>query len=565
MSSSAARISGSKLAGSVLLAALFVLIAAPVVAVFYGSFRTDAPGTPGAAFTLANWQTAYLAPTYLQALGRTVLLALVVSAAAVAIGGGLAWIVARTDTPARGSLALLLLVPLMISNLVTTLAWIALAAPNAGFINTAVRHWTGIRTVFDIYSFAGIVLVHVLHYSSFAFLALFAALRAIDASLEEASYMVGVGRFATAWRMTLPLISPTLATSFLMIFVFVAENFSVPTLLGTPVGFQTLPAMIYQAMAVEPAQPTLAAACGTVLLWVALFGAILQRRITAHAKNYATITGKSTRPRLVHLGAWRYATLAVVLLYLLFAVVLPYLALLLGSFMSFLTANFRPSVFTLANYRALFTPDNLVPLENSLLLAGVGGFGLTLAYVLLSHALARLPRRWSGAAEFVTIIPTAIPALILGVGLIWTFVGLPLPIYGTMAILVIAYFLRNLGTGLRQANTAFGQVSAELSEAARMTGASRFGALFEIVLPIIRPAMLSLWTLLFIVIFMEVSATILLYVPATRTLSTVLWNDMGSGSQPRAFAIAVAQASLIFVILFATNRQFGALRAAISS
>jgi iron(III) transport system permease protein len=549
-----------RIGSALLLALLLIMILVPVAYVFYGSFRTGAPGAANAGFTIDNWRTAYLSPIYLSALGNTVLLGVVVAILSLVVGGALAWIVARTNTVARHQLAILIIIPLMISNLTTTLAWIALAAPNAGFINAYVRALTGVRTVFNIYSFGGIVLVHVLHYASFAFLGLFAALRSIDASLEEASYMLGVGPLRTSFRMTLPLIAPTIATSFLVIFVFVAENFSVPTLLGTPVGFQTLPSLIFFNMAITPAQPMLAAASGTMLLWVALAGTMLQRRISSRASRYVTVTGKGTSLRLVRLGAWRFATFAFVMLFLLLAVVLPYLALVLGSFMSFLTPNLRPSVFTLDNYRTLFVGDNLRPVINSLVLSVGGGLGLTIVYVLLCYALSRMRSTWGRVADYVTIIPTAIPALILGVGLIWTFVGMSAPIYGTMAILVIAYFLRNIGYGVRHANNAFNLVSGDLTEAARMTGASGLRAFWDISIPIMRPSILSLWTMLFVFIFMEVSATILLYTPATRTLPTVLWNYMGSGSQPQAFAVAVAQATLIFIILFISDRKFGTLR-----
>lgn len=554
-----------RLAGFLFVAFLLVVVITPVAYVFYGSFRTDSPGAPGTGFTWANWETAYTSPIYLTALGNTVLLGVIVAILSLVVGGALAWIIARTDTPGRNTFALLIVVPLMISNLITTLAWIALAAPNAGFINAYVRMFTGIRTVFDIYSFTGIVMVHVLHYAAFAFLALFAAIRSIDASLEEASYMLGVGPLRTSIRMTLPLIAPTIATTFLVIFIFVAENFSVPTLLGAPVDFQTLPSMIFFNMAVTPTQPTVAAASGTMLLWIALIGTVLQRRLTSRANRYVTVTGKGSRNRVARLGVWRYFTCGFIVLYLLLAVGLPYLALVLGSLMNFLTPRLRPEVFTLDNYATFLVGDNVTPLLNSLGLSIFGGLGLTIVYVLLSYLIGRIRSRWAFAADYITIIPTAVPALILGIGLIWTFVGFPLPIYGTMAILVIAYFLRNIGYGVRHSNNAFAQVSPDLSEAARMSGATPLRALWDIALPIIRPSILSLWTMLFIFIFMEISATILLYTPDTRTLPTVLWNYMGSGSQPRAFAVAVVQATLIFVILFVTDRRFGTLRTSLDS
>jgi iron(III) transport system permease protein len=537
-----------------------LLILAPVGFIFYGSFQAAAPGAPDGGFTLGNWAEAYTSQTYLVALGNTVALAVTVAVLSIALGGMLAWIITRTDAPWGAQLALLLLVPLMISNLVTTLAWIALAAPNAGFINAYVRGWTGIRTIFNIYSFSGIVLVHVLHYTSFAFLAFFAALRSIDSSLEEASYILGAGPWRTSLRMTLPLISPTIATTFLVIFVFVCENFSVPTLLGTPIGFQTLPSLIYFNMEVTPSRPTLAAAAGTMLLWVAVLGTVWQRHIASRAGRYVTVGGKGSQPRVTRLGKWRYVATGFVVFYIFLAVGLPYAALILGSFLKFLTANLRPSAFTLDNYLVLFDSDNFTPVRNSLLFGAGGGLLMTFVYLLISYLMMRTRNRFGALVDYITIIPTAIPALILGVGLIWTFVGLPIPIYGTAAILMIAYFIRYIGYGVRHSTNAINQVSGDLTEAARISGASPLRALRDILIPIIQPSILSLWTVLFIFIFMEVSATILLYSPSTRTLPTMLWTQMGSGSQTRAFAIAVVQATIIFVVLIVADRKFGTLK-----
>ena len=539
-----------------------LLILAPVGTIFYGSLRTDAPGSPDAGFTFANWVKVYSAPDYLAALLNTMLLAATVAMLSVLVGGLMAWIIARTDAPGRHVLARLVVLPLMISTLVTTLAWIAIAAPNAGFINAWTRGLTGIKTLFDIYSFSGIVLVLVLHYASFAFLALFAALRAIDGALEEASAMSGAGPLHTTLHLTLPLIWPSTASTLIAIFVLVAENFSVPALLGTPVGFDTLSARIFTDMAVTPARPTQAATAGTMLLWLALAASLWQRRLAGASGRYATVGGKGGgRSRLAELGRWRYLASGFVVLFVVTAVVLPYLALVLGSLMKFLTPNLKLSLFTLENYASVLDGDNWLAVENSLLLSAPGGLGIVLAYVLLAHIVRTSRGAMSVLVDLVTVIPTALPALVLGVGLVWAFVGSALPIYGTMAILLIAYFVRYIRIGVQHALNAFGQLGGDLGEAARVCGASRFQALRDIEAPIIQPSIMTLWTLMFIFIFMEISATILLYSPSTATLPTVLWNDMASGFQTRAFAVAVVQATLIFVILALTDWKFGTLKA----
>ncbi|MEA2948971.1 MAG: iron(III) transport system permease protein, partial [Alphaproteobacteria bacterium] len=143
--------------------------------------------------------------------------------------------------------------------------------------------------------------------------------------------------------------------------------------------------------------------------------------------------------------------------------------------------------------------------------------------------------------------------------------GLPVPIYGTIWALVIAYFARFVGIGVRQSQAAFTQVSDELLDAARMSGASPLQAFRDVLLPLLRPFLMSLWTVLFIFIFMEISITIMLYTPNTMTLPVLLWSRMSSGHQTLAFAVAMLQATIVLVILYVSNRLFGTLQATVKS
>jgi iron(III) transport system permease protein len=557
---SAAAVTAEKIVSYVAFALTAVLVAAPVGYLIYGAFRSGSPTDPDATFTLANIVTAYGSRTYHIALFNTLVLSFVVAALSVVFGSILAWIVSRTDAPGRHSLALVAVTPLMISNLITALAWIALAAPNAGFINAGVRALFGIPTTFDIYSFAGIVLVMTLHYIAFVFVAMLAALRSIDASLEEASFIAGAGPLSTAFRMTLPLVWPTITATFLMTFILASENFSVPTLLGIPIGLQTLPSRIYTEMTVQPAQPALAAAGGTLLLWIAVLGTFAQRRVIARASRYVTVSGKGARTRINALGPMRYVATGLLVLYVFLAVILPYVTLIFSSFLSFLTPRLTTRLFTFENYHKLASVENVDAVVNSIVLSVVGGATITAVYVFLAFLIKRSPTRAGLFMDYLILIPTAIPALVLAVGVLWVFVGLPLPIYGTISILVIAYFVRFIGYGVRQSRVALTQISEELSEAARVCGASPLRTYWDVVVPLLRNATLSLWTLMFIFIFTEVSATILLYSPTTVTLPVALWNYMAAGHQTAAFAIAVAQATLIFVLLIVADQLMGTLR-----
>jgi iron(III) transport system permease protein len=549
-------------AGLAVVALIFVLVGLPIAFLLYGASRTGSPGVAGAAFTFAHWKAVYVDWEFAEPLLNTLVLGFTVAVLAVIVGMILAWLVARTDMPGRSSLALLLVVPLMISPLITGLAWIALAAPKAGFINSFAVRWLGLSgPVFDIYSFAGITLVMVMHYAPYTYLAVLAALRTMDASMEEAAQALGAGPIRTAFKITLPLIWPAIASSGLLVFIFAAENFSVPTMLGTPIGYETIPSMLYLLLNQAPSSPSKAAALGTLLIWVAFLGTWLQRRQLRKAKRFVTIAGKGSGGQLVRLGSLRYLGLTLCLAYLLFALVLPYLALILGSFMSFVTPRITLKLFTLKNYALAFDPEHLGPLWNTLVLCLGAGFVTVMVGLALSYAIQRiLPRRLGAILDYTVIVPNTSPAMVLAIGLLWMFLALPFNIYGTLWVLAIAYFVRFVGYAVRTSGATLMQISPDLEEAARVQGASRLRTFLQITLPLARESVMSIWTLLFILLFLEISATILLYSSNTQTLSVLLWNQLASGRQPPAFAIGVVQSTLIFLILAVTHRAFGTMR-----
>jgi iron(III) transport system permease protein len=539
-----------------------VLVVLPLGYLLYGSIRSAAPGTPGAQYTGSNWADVYLKGSYDGPLVHTLELSATVAVIAVALGVAMAWLVTRTDMPGRGWLTLVLALPVMISPLITSLAWVALAAPEAGFINSFAHQWFGRSTpLFNIYSFQGIVLVMVLHYTPYAYLAVLGALRNVDSALEEAAQMLGSSPIRTAVRMTLPLLWPTLTSAALLIFVFATDNFSVPTMLGTPVGYQTLPSELYQLLNLSPTSPTKAAAVGTLLLWVAVVGTFLQRRVLRRASRYVTVAGKSGARRPVSLGAWRWVGIAICIVYLLLAVALPYLALILGSLMSFVTPHITMSLLTLSNYQQALSPQYLMPLRNTLILCLATALVTALAGVLVSYLVQRrLPRRVAAVTDYAVMLPNAAPAMVLAIGLLWASLSLPLPVYGTLWLLAIAYFTRYLGYGARTSGAALAQLSPDLDEAARVHGASASRSFRDITLPLMRSTVLSVWTLLFVLFFLEISATILLYSPNSETIAVVLWNQLANSNQPTAFAIGVVQSTIIFVVLAIAQRIFGTMR-----
>lgn len=537
-----------------------ILVGLPLGFLLYGSLRSGPPGSD-ADFTTEFWARAYLTDELHQPFFNSVMLGLAVATGSVILGAALAWIVARTDVPGRGKWPLVLAIPFVFSPLITTLAWIALAAPNAGFINVFGTKVLGLDgPIFNIYSFAGIALVMILHYSPLAFLAILAALRNVDGSMEEASRMLGAGALRTLAKMTLPLVLPAIVTSFLIVFVLAAENFSVPTLLGSTFGFETLPSKIYHL--IEGAgHVSQAATTGTLLLWIALLGTMWHRRITRRAKRYVTVAGKSAPKAPIRLGKWKYAAFALCVLYVVLAIGLPLAALVAGSFMSFITSTITPKLFSVDNYLEAFSPAVLKTLGETVLLASITALVLTIFSILLSYVIQRrLPPRVAAFTDQVTMIPAATTGMVLAVGFLWAFLALPAGLYGTWPALGIAFTTIYIGYGVRMASSALSQISPDLEEAARVQGASAMRAFRDVTLPLLKPVTSSLWILLFVMMFLEVSAAILLYTPQTQTFSVLMWTSLATGSATLAFTLAVMQSVVIIVVLGIAQRLFGSMK-----
>lgn len=555
-----ARVSLDETVSAVVLVLVGALVILPLLFLLYGAFSTGSPGQKGNQLTLEHLRTVYLSGKYLGTLLDTVQLAALVTVFSTAVGTVFAWLVARTDMPGRRLFELLIIVPLFVSPLLGALAWVALAAPGSGFINAVLRTFAG-RTadLVDIYSFGGIVFVMFLYYVPYAYLFVVGALKNMDPALEEAARTVSAGVVATMWRVTLPLMLPALLSSALLVFVLAAELFSVPAMLGARVQIHTIPTVIYFGFQYGTVPVGEVSALATMLLWVTAAGIFLYRRTVAFSRRYVTVSGKGYRARPIELGPWRWAGWGLVMLYVLVAVVLPYLALLLGSFLKFLTPKLRPGSFTLDNYARITEPGTLVAIQNTLLLAVVTATATVLLAFVVSYLIVRGRGRVAVTMDYLSSLPVAIPGMALAVGLLWAYTILPVPIYGTIAMLLVAYMTRFIAYGVRIASSGLHQIDPELEEAGRLSGLSPLRAFRRIVLPLLRPSLISAWTLLFIFVVVEITATILLYTANTKTMAVVMWNAVEMAGSVGAFTLGVIQVTLVFGVLAGVYRVAGSL------
>jgi iron(III) transport system permease protein len=394
--------------------------------------------------------------------------------------------------------------------------------------------------------------VDALHYSPMAFLLMTAAFRAMDPALEESAVMSGASVAQVVRKVTLPLVWPAIFATLLILFVRAIESFEVPALLGLPVGIQVFTSAIYQAVHRYPSQVGLASSYAVTLLLITTVGVYFQSVLSSRGNKYATMTGKGFRPRQIDLGAWRWLAVAVFLVYFLLIVVLPFVVLLWSSFQKFYSVPSMEAVqrMTLEPYRTVFSHPGLWrAVWNSFLLA----IGCATLIMLVTSVICwivvktRLPGRW--LLDNIASLPMVFPGIVLGLSIMILYLYVPIGVYGTIWILLLAYVTRFLPYGLRYNTTSMLQIHKELEESAAMSGASWATTFRRIILPLLKPGLVAGWIYIMIVSIRELSSSILLYSPGNEVLSILIWELWENGQYVELSALGVMFIIALFVLV----------------
>ena len=494
----------------------------------------------------------------LELLANSVMYAGGSAALAFGIGTGVAWAIERTNVPARSLWYGIALVPLIVPGIVHTIAWLFLLSPEIGWINAPLRALFGFSL--SVYSLPGMMWIEGLHSAPLAFVLMSAAFRAMDPSLEEAAAASRANAWKTFRRVTLPLLLPSVASVLLILFVRALEGFEVPAIIGVPGRIFVYTSRIYLSLKLYPPSFGLAAAYGLVLLAISVVGLVLHRRATRRIERYATVTGKAYRPRRLELGRFRFVALGGLGLYAFLAIVLPFLVLLYASFVRVYSVPSLESLreLTLSNYAFILNDDlTRTAVFNSIVL----GVGAATAVVALTAVIAwvtvrtRLPGR--GVLDFLAFVPITIPGIVLGISLIWVYFTIPIRIYGTLWILLVAYVTRYLPYGIRGTSAALIQVHRELEEAAAAGGARWWPTFRHILLPLLRPALVGTWIYIFIVSLRELGSGVLLYSTQSVVLAVRIFDLRDSGNYTSIAALSIFLIILLVILVTVLQRLGG--------
>ena len=542
---------------------LFVLYLAgiPLVMLLYGSIRSAPIGEPGATYTIQNYIKAYFDREFYLLLLNSVYYAIGTCTLTFLIGTFLAWVSERTNTPFKKLFVVMSLIPFIIPGILSTISWILLLSPKIGLINIVVKELLRLESApFNVYSMWGMIFAEAIHLYPLVFLLMSAAFRNMDTSLEEAALTAGSSTFQTFFKVTLPLMRPAMVSVLLINFIRGIEAFEVPALIGVPAKISVFTTKIFLAIHQFPSDFGLAGAYAVTLLAISTIGVLIYGRITRKEDRYATVTGKGYRPRVIDLGNWKYVTLGISFLIFFLAVILPVFVLLWSSFIPYYGVPSRElaAKMTLANYQYIINyPLAWTAFKNSFYLS-VGSATLVM---LLTSVIAwitvktKLPGR--EFLDTVTFIPIAMPGIVLGVSLIWVYLTLPIPIYGTIWVLLLAYITKFMPYGIRAASASMIQINKELEEASLTAGGTWFQTFRKVVLPLLMPGFTAGWIYISIIALRELSTSILLYSYNSTVLSIMAFDLWEGGQYTYVCALGVLMVLLLVAMAF-TARKLGA-------
>ncbi len=527
---------------------LLFLAAYPLAMLLYGSMFTAQPGLPG-TFDLGGYARLFTAHN-LGILANTVGIALVSTGVSITLAVLLAWILARTDTPYRALLEVLITLPFFIPPFLTAMAWGMLGNPQIGVINEVWRWLTGTDgTIINVYSYFGIIW-HMAQYSTvFLFLFIVDAFRAMDPALEESSRMSGASAWSTFFKITFMLMLPVITACWLLSFIRGVEAFESALFFGLPAGIDVVTTEIYKAITQHsvPDYQFATAMSFAILLLMSLL--ILVRWRLLRGKNFQTVTGKGYNPRIMRLGPFRWVTFGFCLLFFFLTVVLPIGQLIVGSLFKFF-GFYDWNMLTLEHYHAVFRNGELWRAARNTGFLAVGGATATMVLgSIVAYVTIRTTWKGRRLIELLAWLPWMMPGIVLGLGFLWAFAMLPgpIPIYGTIWALFLAYMALGTPISVRIMAGAYGQLSYDIEECSRVHGANWWQTLWRILIALTWPSFAVGWVLAFFGIMRELSASILLYSVGNEVLSVVMLRMWTDGKLEQVCVIGLMMMLLIIV------------------
>ncbi len=534
---------------TLVLALVALCVVFPLLLVALQSLQVAAPGQP-ARYGLDGWRAALGEPGLRTALINTFKVTFVRQLLSLPLAVLIAWLLARTDLPGRGWIEFAFWAAFFLPPFTVTLSWILLLDPEYGLVNTSLTLLPFVGTgPFNIYSFWGIVWVHVITGSlTVKVILLTPAFRNMNASFEEASRVTGAGALRTALRITVPVMAPAILSVLLLGTMVSLQTFEVEQVLGLPFRFFVFSTTIYDLLVTRVPRYDAATALA-VLILAAMLPLVLAQQWLTRGRGYTTVTGQF-QSRVLGLGRWRLPALLFMVAVVVVVLGVPVVFALLGTFMKLFGFFNVPEPWTLANWSTVLGDDLFLrSLRNTLVLSVGTAVATIVVHSLIAYIVVRTRYAGRRLLDFVSWLPFTVPGIILGLALLWLFLGVPVlrPLYGTAALLIIAGVIAGMPLGVQIIKSGLLQLGGELEEASRIAGATWWATYRRIVLRLMTPTLLAVGMITFVGAARNIGNFALLTTSANRPLSILQLDYVAQ----RKFEEAVVVACIIMLVSLA--------------
>jgi len=539
------------------------LVLPPLFFIVYSSFIPPLEA-PSQALTFSNYFDIFSSLDEFKDLASNSLIFSIGSSAwALFFGTVLAWLAERSNARFRSVAYVSAFVSFAVPGLIKVIGWILLLGPEAGFLNVAIGSLTGIMPIFDIFSMSGMVLVEGFLWTPVVFLLMATPFRSMDPSLEDAAVVAGSSDWQVFRKVTLPLAMPSVLSVLMLTFIRSLEAFEIPALIGIPAGIEIFTTKIYLQLT-EGYIPEygFASAYSVLLIAAVALALIPYYRVTKHADRFTTVTGKGFNPRRKDLGKLRWLGGALLLI-LPGLQLLPLLALLWSSLTPYLEAPSWAVLRELSfdHYVAAFRNDQLLSsITNSLIISITAASGAVLIAFVAAWIVARTHLRSRWMLDRLIMLPLVFPGIVMAVAILKMYLTLPIPIYGTIWIMVVAFAARFLPYAMRFCHSGLLGIDKELEESATASGATWAQAARSVVVPLMMPALFAAWIYIFLITIRELAMALLLYSPGSEVISVVIWElwENGQVGTLAAYSLGITAATVLLASVFhKLSQRFG--------
>ena len=523
---------------------VIVLLIYPLFNIFKASFISNETGK----LSLSNYREFFSKTYYTKTILNSLMVSLVGTLGALVLGVPLAYFTSRFKIRGKTLLATFAVLSLLSPPFIGAYSWIIMMGNNGFLRQFFISIGINFPTIFGP---AGIILVYSLQYYPFVFLLTSGALTAVDRSVEEAAENLGASAFTRFFRVTLPLVLPSVSAGGLMAFMMSLANFGTPMIIGR--NFHVLPTMAYNLFTSEVGEnPGMASTVSILLIIVSTLAIFFQRFASSRRKYSSTLLNKQevkTLRGLSNFGAHFVSYLIVAISTLPLAVVVVY------SFRKTKGPVFHPG-FGIQSYQKIFH-DVPKAISNSLIFSVTAVIFIVVVGTLLGFVMARKRNLPAKLLDPLLMIPYIIPGTVLGIGFIVAFNGKPIYLAGTAMIIIMAYFIRRLPYSIRSSSSILKQIDPALEEAGINLGSPPGRTFRKVTLPLMIPGIISGAIMSWVTAVNELSSSIVLYVGKTMTMPVRIYLSVLDGLFGTASALATILLVSTGLALFIVNKFLG--------